>query len=329
MNFSIGELHPNTPHLLADLTELLVLVGYNGKSKIHKNDVESILTAGVVSSDEVDEEESADEIDASQAEKNTRVENQLEDLLIQLNYRSGAMADYYPFELLGEELSLKTQLSEKARVYKLLVACSRLRSFGRVGGIPQRWAKAFTLVSQHALCGLLPAYANVRIFDVGSDDRRNHYGTDLRPALRVLGRDLGVLSINDAMCDSAGASGDAGLDLVGNIDLDDGAATSYSILGQCGAQETNWPKKTLEAYSVRFSNYFQMPFHYPGVMFTPVSYRNSDGQWTDTQAATGIFLADRGRILKLLDLQNIWGGLVQEAWFQSFEQEFATAQPPT
>jgi hypothetical protein len=40
MTFKIGEVHPNTPHLFADLVELLLLVGYERRDYIHKNDLE-------------------------------------------------------------------------------------------------------------------------------------------------------------------------------------------------------------------------------------------------------------------------------------------------
>lgn len=112
--------------------------------------------------------------------------------------------------------------------------------------------------------------------------------------------------------------------MVALIDFDDGAATSFAVLGQCGAQETGWPKKTLEAHSLKYRNYFQMQFDYPGVMFTPVCFRTSDGEWSDNQSANGIFLADRGRILKLLDLQNQWLNISQEQWFIDFETELGS-----
>ena len=57
MNFKIGELHPNTPHLFADLAELLLLTGFNGKKTIHKNDLEAVLLRGPISHEEIDDEE--------------------------------------------------------------------------------------------------------------------------------------------------------------------------------------------------------------------------------------------------------------------------------
>ncbi|MBL4955207.1 hypothetical protein JK635_23995, partial [Neobacillus sp. YIM B02564] len=175
---------------------------------------------------------------------------------------------------------------------------------------------------------LLPAHAQVRIFDANSDDRREYYSTDLREALKVLGQDLRVIGINEKECDNAGSSGDAGLDLVAVVDFDDGASNSYALLGQCGAQEKDWPKKKLEAHSMNYRNFFHMQLDYMGIMFTPVCYRMANGEWTDNQNANGVLLADRVRILKLLELQNQWNEITTAPWFLKFEEEFAAVEAP-
>jgi hypothetical protein len=256
MNFKIGELHPNTPHLFADLAELLLITGHNGRPKLHKNELEAILAQGPISHEEIDSEKSASEAEQTDAERNSRVDRQLEDVMSHLEYRARALAPFYPFRVEGEELILNREFDASNRVYRLLVACSRLRSFsGR--GVPQRWAKHFAKISKAALSGLLPVHATVRIFDANSDDRRDYYSTSLPAALKILGRDLRVLSINENECDKEHPSGDAGLDLVAIVDFDDGASTAFAVLAQCGAQETGWPRKTLESHSMRYRHFFR------------------------------------------------------------------------
>ena len=323
--FEVGELHPNTPHLFADLAELLLLVGYNGRTKIHSNDLEKLLNDKTINSDELDGEEEAQQAETSSASINSRQDRQIEDVLIQLSYRSGAFADWYPFSLNGDTLCVSTNLNEKQRVYRHMLACSRLRSFG-TSGLPQRWAKVFTRVAKLAFEGLAPPKAVTRIFDANSDDRKAYYGTDLRQALPILGKDLGI-SINERNCNKANASGDAGFDLVANLDFDDGAAITFSLLGQCGAQETNWPSKTLEAHSIQLRHLFQVQFEYPSVMMTPVCFRTADGEWVDDKCSNGIFLADRSRILQLIDSQQCVQNLVSQNWFIDFEAEFNQFTP--
>ena len=326
MSFEIGEIHPNTPHLFADLAELLLLVGDVGRAYIHKNDLESLVSNGSITTEEIDGEVEAEqeaiETEKSTAERTDRLEQQLEDVFTQLGYRANALGDCYPFTLDGEQLIMNSALIEKHRVYRLLLACSRLRSFGRKG-LPQKWAKHFAQISRVALESLVPARAETRIFDANSDDRKNYYSTDLRVALRKMGQDLGVLSINEDECNKAGPSGDAGFDLIATIKFDDGAATNFALLGQCGAQEREWPSKTLEAHSINLLNFFQVQFNYPSTMFTPVCYRTSAGEWVDNKCANGVLLADRGRILNLIDARNQWVEIVQTPWFISFEQDFS------
>lgn len=327
MNFDIGELHPNTPHLFADLAELLLLVDYNGRTKLHANDLESLLITGAVNADELDEEDDADQADRSSADRHSRHDRQIEDVMTHLAYRAAVFGPTYPFIVQGESLELEAEPIGMQRIYRLLLACSRLRSFDGMG-VRQRWAKAFSELGKMAMEGLVPPYALTRIFDANSSDRHNYYGTDLRAALRILGPDLGVLSINEVECDKAGPSGDAGFDLIASLNFQDGASTAYAILGQCGAQETGWPKKTLEAHSLNFRNYFQAQFDYPGVMFTPVCYRTATGEWVNNKSVNGILLADRGRMLQLIDLQKSLPKVVTEPWFISFEAELSAYSSP-
>jgi len=323
--FNIGEIHSSTPHLFADLAELLLLLGLNGKEKLHKNDLMAIREHSALSVDEADEDARQTTLEHS-ASTIDRHEKQLEDVWTQLNYREGAFAQYYPFLVARDELCLQAQTLEH-RIYRLLLCCSRLRSFG-LGGLPQRWARAFTHLSKAAMQGLLPPQSTAKIFDANSDDRRTYYGTNLRQALQVLGKDLGILQINEAECNNASSSGDAGLDLIAVLTQDDGAAVNFSILGQCGAQEKEWPSKTLEAHSISIRNYFQIQFDYPSVMFTPVCFRNSDGSWVNNRFTNGIYLADRLRITNLIDCQNIIPDLVSQNWFNDFEREYSQVKLP-
>lgn len=321
--FEIGELHPNTPHLFADLVELLLFINYNGRSKLHSNDIEYLLINKTLSPDEVDDEEEAEMHAGSSAAKLARRDTQIEDIMTQLGYRAKAFGDWYPFTVSKDAIQISTPLTNRHRIYRLFGACSRLRSFGRAGGIPQRWAKSFTRISKMAFQGLAPASAISRIFDANSDDRVSYYGTDLRLALPILGKDLAVMGINAKECSAVDPAGDGGFDLVANLNFDDGASVNFSVLGQCGAQETEWPQKTLEAHSYKLRHFFQSQFDYPSVMMTPLCYRNSDGSWVDSGATNAIVLVDRGRMLHLLDLHPLVDQITTEQWFDDFEVQFA------
>lgn len=330
MNFNIGEIRKNSSYLFADLAELILMTGYNGRESLHKNDLEAVINTGEICPEEVDEDEEVEatynELNISRAERHNRLEQQLEDVLTQLDYRSKALSPSYPFQVNKESIKLNKILTEEQRVYRFVLACSRLRSF-EGAGISQLWAKYFTNLSKIAIRALLPNEAVIRIFDANSEDRANYYTHSLDEALKRLGKDLAV-DVNHVNCDKAGVAGDAGLDIVGFVNFNDGAKTSYALLGQCGAQETGWPKKTLEAHSMRYRCYYHLLFEWPGVMFTPVCYRDASGDWLDPQAATGIILIDRVRLMKLLATQNAWAEIIHTDWFIDFEATLSTVKAP-
>ncbi|CNC28836.1 hypothetical protein [Yersinia pseudotuberculosis] len=321
--FDVGDMHPNTPHLFADLVELLSIYKYMGRDFIHKNDIASLLNISNTSFDEVDLE--SDEISriSSGAVLNDRSERQLENLWLQLEYRYASLGDSYPFVVEGDEITLKDTFTNKHRVYIFLLSCSRLRSFIRITGAAQRWARGYAVVCKFAAQALLPNHGIARVFDANSEDRRTYYGTDLRQALRIMGKDLGVKRIDEEECDKAGSSGDGGFDIIATFDFEDNQHSNFGILGQCGAQEEGWPKKSLEAHSINLGTYFHTNFIYPSIMFTPVLYRDSNGEWVTTRPTSGVILIDRPRVMFLLEKSDFWDDLVSFDWFNTFEEEFS------
>lgn len=325
--FDVGDMHPNTPHLLADLVELLCIINYTGRNAFHQTDLASLLNVSNTSVDEVDQERREVRRISSDAVLGDRTEAQLENVWIQLSYRFASMGDMYPFIVEGDEIRLRDEQTNKHRVYIFTLCCSRLRSFIRIRGAAQRWARGFAILCKYATQALLPAHGEVKIFDANSEDRRSYYGTDLRRALRVMGSDLGVKRVDEEECDRAGSSGDAGFDIIATVKFDDNLNCNFGILGQCGAQEEGWPKKTLEAHSINLTPYFHTTFAYPSVMFTPVFYRDSNGQWVTSRPTSGVILLDRLRTLFLLDKANHWALLTEFPWFAEFESEFRNVVP--
>lgn len=322
MNFNVGNIQRSSPHLFSDLAELIASINYTGRHDLYKSDLLSICAQEPTDFDEIDEERSSNAAESCDAAISDRSNRQLEDVWSHLEFRQATIAEYYPFIVDGEKILLKQNLTELQRIYLMLLACSRLRSFPQSGGIRQKWAGCFTFLSKYALASLLPAHGIVRIFDANSEDRRSHYSTDLRQALIKLGQDLCVASINESECRKVSPSGDAGFDLIGIVGFDDSLSSNFAILGQCGAQEVEWPKKTLEAHPIRLRTYFQTHFDFQPAMLTPVLYRDSQGSWVDNSACAGVLLLDRVRILKLLSKRDDCLEITNSSWFSQFESTF-------
>ena len=117
-------------------------------------------------------------------------------------------------------------------------------------------------------------------------------------------------------------SGDAGLDLVGIGNFNDKAISNLVIFGQCGAQETNWPSKTLEGHQIHLSNYFHMQPSYTNYMLIPLSYRDSNGSFVNSNKLGGTLLLDRKRILDLATKKITASDLVDREWMKEFIADF-------
>lgn len=300
MSFEVGVAHKRQPHLLADLAELLLVAKYDGSEEVSQARLEQLIKEIPSAPEEVDAEELEDaEHPVVQQESTDR---HVEDCWGQLEYRQAVFGDFYPFELVGTVLAWKPgQRTQKHCLYVFLLVCSRLRSFKDVTGFAQRAARVFAQISKIALETLAGPGSVVRIFDANSEDRQNHYGTDLRVAMTTLAEELGAHYIFGEEIDKLGASGDYGLDLIAVHDFGDGAKGSHAIFGQCGAQELDWPSKTLEAHPIAYRGLFSCLHEPSNLMFIPVSYRDATGAWVQNYKTSGCLLIDRLRILSLVD----------------------------
>jgi len=322
VHFKTGALHPNTPHLFADLVELFVLISPNTPKAFYKSNIATLIKQGEIHTEELDEVLEYEQEAENHADVSDRLSQQADDIWSQIEYRENAFQDFYPFKVESNCLKLKDDdFSDAQKLYILMLTCSRLRSFDRESGVRQYWAKSFTNLSKEAMVGLTPIGSDVKIFDANSDDRRNYYGTNLRQALVKLGEDLSVINILEDECNKEPSSGDGGLDIVAIYNFKDNAVASHAIFGQCGAQETEWPKKTLEATPEVFSHLFQFQVYPSAVMFTPVCYRNSDGSWVRNRETNKVLLLDRYRILNLINQESI-ANIVTNDWFTKFFETF-------
>lgn len=304
MAFTIGKLEKTSPHLLADLVELVVALDLDGRSEYQLEDIASVIEG----QPDFDEEDPR------------TLRECIADAWIQLGYRVGRFDGNYPFRLIHGALRIKPTLTNGARIYRLLLSCSRLRSFDhRTRG---SWAAIFTQLSREAMCELMPPKAAVRIFDANSVDRRQYFGTDLRKALKVLGKDLAATHISDAECVAMSSSGDAGVDLVAIATWGDQAAGIHAILGQCAAREKDWPEKRLQASPLALRALFTFLSDPVNAVFIPVLYRDATGAWVMQTPASGCVLVDRLRVLLLLRDRKKQNQIVATTWFKKFEREF-------
>lgn len=315
--FDLGVIHTTSPHLLADLAELTLIVKYNGLDEISQSQLLDIAREGPAADDEIDEVLQEDEL-LDDVDKKDRQFERIEDCWTQLEYRASIFDEYYPFVVGPEILKLRRKLTPKHKLYIFLVICSRLRSFPKT--FSRRAAQTFVDVSAVALQSLAGPRTNVKVFDANSSDRKQYYGTDLRKALKRLGEDLAAYVTHQEAIDSISSSGDAGLDLVAIRSFLDSAHGCHALFGQCAAREIEWPKKTLEASYLKLQAYFHLLHEPANLVFIPLCFRTSSGAWAESNKTSGCLLIDRVRLIKLVrdvgvkakSTVTACGGLVDE-----------------
>ncbi|WP_313073330.1 hypothetical protein [Melaminivora sp.] len=284
---------------------------------IARQSAEAIVMASETHPEELDEQEAESSGAESDAEKHDFSFIAMDDVWKVLQYRDKFFGENYPFDIDGDSIRPALELSEGGRLYRFLLACSRLKSFSR----QQRyeWARGFATLSAFSLKQGMPEAALVRIFDANSDDRKSYYTTDLRQALEILGDDLHAFFVNKSECQKIHPSGDASLDIVGIYPFLDGASGTIAILGQCAARETEWPSKRFEGSPATLSTYFTLTSTPQHVTFIPLSFRLSTGGWVDASKVTGTLVIDRGRMLSLSLRSKSLTQIIDSEWFKKFE----------
>ncbi len=316
MGFDVGLTHRTTPHLVADLIELIVLTRFDNIEQLAKANLSDFISKENLHPEELDDPDP----DIGDAEKNDLTDVWVEDVWKQLRYRDLTFANNYPFDVDGNVIKLNPIQTSGMRVYSLLLACSRLRSFP--GKYRVLWAKYFTILCSHAMRAMVKDEMIVRIFDANSDDRRNYYGTNLKKALLKLGSELHLHHIHKDECERQESSGDYGIDLVAHYPMGDPASGTLVILGQCGAREKEWPSKRFEGHPLSLKATYSFvvdPYH---SLFIPMCFREATGAWSSNSSVSGCLLFDRNRIINLVTKRPNFEKLLETDWFIDFENTF-------
>lgn len=319
MNFKIGEISKTNSYLFADLIEILVALNYFEKNVVSKNDIEDTIGRNVVSAEELDAEEQLENEDGST--KHNRYEKYIDDAWFMLSHRSTVFGSSYPFLIGDEDLELRLRLSSSQYIYIFILFCSRLKSF-TTKGVHQKWARYFTKLCKYATYGIAPKNSLIKIFDANSDDRKSYYTTNLKDALQILGKDMGVRFSTEHI-EYSSTSGDFGIDIVAIYKFENSLKTgNFIIFGQCGAQGENWHTKIFECHPDKYRQIFPTFTSIISIIFTPADFRSANGEWYNPNNAMGATVLDRRRILNLLRNSHMISTAIRDESLQSFIAEY-------
>lgn len=305
IKINLGRIYKTKPHLLADTAEILCMS--NGGPVAH-TDVIGLITGSVAPAEEAMNADEPDQDDDglpdkdSSATKSERNSGYAEDCFMQLEYRAGAFGSAYPFEVDGLTLRLKKTHDPLHCLYFFLLCASRNRSFQGKKGLTQSIADYFEVVSKDALARMMPNDADVVMFGPNSADRATRFDTNLRQALPMLAKFMGINMAPEWNPDDEQAQGDASIDLVGVQRLDAWKGGWNLFLGQCAAQELHqdWKRKRSEADLDYHSARFHSTVRAQAVLFVPGCFRQANGDWADKNAAANVILMDRLRIISVI-----------------------------
>ncbi|QNM82401.1 hypothetical protein H8M03_10335 [Sphingomonas sabuli] len=318
MQIDLGRVDKTQPHLFADTLEI-VCVATGGP--VSATDAMGLIATSVAPAEEgLSRDEPDLNDDGVPDEEATSITAErhaiyVEECFRQLEYRGGAFGAAYPFQVDGNLLKLSERYNPLQCLYLFLLYASRTRTFRNTRGLAQELADYFELISRDVLRKLMPSAADVIMFGPNSDDRRKRFHTDLRTALPMLAKFMGMQMAPDWKSEDEAAQGDASIDLVGVQKLDDGQGGWNVFLGQCAAHEKHdsWKKKRAEADLDYHRSRFHTKVRTQSVLFVPGCFRQTNGEWVNKAAADNVILMDRLRILRALQDQD--PAVLSSCWF--------------
>lgn len=288
--------HKESTYLMADYVELLCLINTD-----HEISIDEVIKR-VYHSIESETEREVEINEGSIYEEPPCVykDNQQKagiDWLRQLSYRAATFGGHYPFQVAGNKLLLKTDLSPHQKTYIYLLICACLRVVKRSFWL--QLTSNFELISGKALEAYLPSF-NVHLFGKSMQGRRR-YPSKLLQAIEKLCIDINERNICRTEYIGDKNTGDGGLDIVAWRHAFNTERASGSIIcfAQCACSPEDWKDKQHESHNVRWRR--KIDFMHPPInlMFIPLCFRNSTGGWFNENDIEDCILFDRLRICHL------------------------------
>ena len=300
----------------ADYVELVCVANVDGQ--VSREDIIERLArrAKDLNEDDQDElvvvEELEQEGDEDSTEPSRRAEVsdkwdiRIQDYFKTLTLRESLYGLNYPFQIEGDSLSLKANLSDAQLFYIYLLLCSNLYLFD--DATSQKLSGCFELVSFNAFSNLLPSKAELHLFGKNSYNTGGRYGrgkfwAKLNKLIKDINakRDPYIKKSEYSEIDT----GDGGLDLVAWIPTGDDLPSNLVFFAQC-ACTYGFVEKQHSSSSTRWSHLISFKNPPTNSLFIPFCFRSSDGTWIKSADIMSTFIIDRRRIINYyLDTKKI------------------------
>jgi len=278
-------------HVYADYVELNALFL---KEEITVADIsdklQDVRDSNILETEELDAiEEELTEIASLEAERNDVIAERFYSIFdICKDRQSLYESDEYPFIVSENQIKLKENLSDKQKMYILLLLCSNLNCFKI---IKHELTVDFELLSHYALTSYLPSKAIVKSFGKNSD-----YTGNAINKIRTLAKEIGIsVNENKISCISPHNVEERGCDLVAWIPFSDKIPNMFVALSQCACGK-DWDKKQSDTELFKGYFYFgKSPLH---IMFIPCAISNTGDKFHQHDRVLDHLFFDRKRILE-------------------------------
>ena len=279
-------------HIYADFVELNALFLKEEVTIADISDkLQDVKDSNIIETERLDlEEENLEEIASLEAERNDVIAERFSSIFdICKDRQSLYDNDEYPFIVIDSQIKLKENLSDKQKMYILLLLCANLNCFNR---IQHELTIDFELLSYYALISYLPPKAIIKSFGKNSG-----YTGNAINKIKTLAGEIGInLNENNVSCISPKNVQERGCDLVAWVPFKDRIPNIFIVLSQCACGK-DWDKK--QADTEFFKGYFHfektVPIH---IMFIPYAISNTGGKFHQHDRILKQLFFDRKRILE-------------------------------
>lgn len=226
----------NTDHKKCDYIEILALLN---SDELYNDDLLSRFFSEYSDRDNSLEEEQADISD--------KHEQELIDLFEILKYRQELYKEDYPFQIMDNMIKLKENLSNKQKLYIILLSCANLTTFEK--NLQFQLSDEFEHITYCAIKQYLPDSFTIKKLGSGSEYRGN-----TRDKLKALGQEINLRTENEQIdAISLRANKEKGVDLIAWHGFNDNVPNTIILLIQCACgKDTLHKQHEPEAYK----NYF-------------------------------------------------------------------------
>ncbi|MCF6268081.1 MAG: hypothetical protein L3J41_00020 [Melioribacteraceae bacterium] len=273
-------------HLYADYVELVCLIS---NEIVSKSDILDRLVDNVDNSSIIGKTLDG-EIGDIETEISDKNESWITTIFNVLLERKEFLKDSYAFDIIENQIKLKSTIGSTQKFYLYLLISSSLKYFKKLQNVI---TSDFEILSEKVLTKFLPPKAIVKAFGNNSDFTGNAKEKIERLAY-LLNLDVNDYEINQI---SPISSKEEGLDIIGWIPFDDSNANTLIILVQCGCGK-NWVSKRFE--TSRYENFYRFYKHPPiHTLFIPYALSNKDGRFYQSKdIATPTLVFERIRIMQ-------------------------------